>query len=360
MIRSYDVGSMPLEGDQSKIMEEFSSTPIPSKHFRDKMVQGLIDKIKAGIDIPNYPQYRDMNEMFLGMVEGVTKTEGSYTIEETLSLRREKSKIAEIETLKLNSKELYEAVDGIVPIKICITGPYTLSSVFSYPGCDLFTILSELITKIIQENVFKDKYAEICFLSLDEPVLGLVDDARLDFGSDGREILVKAWENILQPVKSKGITTSMHLHSTNQKIFWQVNSLNVIEPHVDDPFYTSNQAKKALEETDKLVKASVSTADFDKLIGQKMEGKSQTNSVEERIAEIWKSIKHGKIAPTYFLEETSLMERRLYQVIKHFGVERIPYAGPECGLKGFPNYSCALECLRRTSQAVKNVNEQFT
>jgi hypothetical protein len=36
-----------------------------------------------------------------------------------------------------------------------------------------------------------------------------------------------------------------------------------------------------------------------------------------------------------------------------FGEEKIPYAGPECGLGGFPTYECAVKYLGRISSAIK-------
>ncbi|MFH1328001.1 MAG: hypothetical protein ABIH76_04015 [Candidatus Bathyarchaeota archaeon] len=358
MIKSCDVGSMPLEGDQDKFVEEARSPT--SSYFTEKIIQGLIDKVNSGIDIPTYPQYRDMNEMFSEMIDGAVKTEGGYRIEGELSPKLRQSHIAEIDTLRLNSKKLSEKLSGTVGIRMCITGPYTFSSIFTYQGSELFTILAELLAKIVRENIFKDKHAEVCFLSLDEPLLGVVDDPRLDFGSEGRDLLVEAWETIFYEAKSRGLETSIHLHNTGQDLFWQVGSLGVIESHVDDPFYTSSQAKKTLEETDKHVKASISTTNFDKLIEQSIKkSSSQATSAEEMVGEYWKGIKRGEINPTSLFEDTPLIEKRLKKTIEHFGVERVLYAGPECGLKGFPNYGCALEYLKHTSQAIKNVNKQL-
>ena len=45
------------------------------------------------------------------------------------------------------------------------------------------------------------------------------------------------------------------------------------------------------------------------------------------------------------------MERRLRFIVERFGIENVPYAGPKCGLKGFPNYDSALEVLGRVSEA---------
>jgi len=45
------------------------------------------------------------------------------------------------------------------------------------------------------------------------------------------------------------------------------------------------------------------------------------------------------------------MGLRLRRAVERFG-ERVAYAGPECGLRGFPTYESALECLRRVARAV--------
>ncbi len=359
MITSYDVGSLPLEGNMEKLKK--TSSLSMSDYFRERVVQGFIDKVNMGIDIPNYPQYRDMNEMFLEMMDGIIKTKDGYEMEEKPTLKPHFSKITEMEMLRLNLKEISEKIGKKVQIKMCVTGPYTLSALFTYPNSDIFILLAEVMVRIIQENVFKEKHGEVCFLSLDEPLLGMVDDVRLDFSSQGREILIKAWETIFYQAKTRSLKTSIHLHNTTHDFFWQVRFLDVIESHVDDPFYTSNQTKKTLEKTDKFTKASISITNFDVLVRQKIKNSLPSNvSIEQRIGEIWKEIKHGKTNPEFFLEDVSLMEKRLNKVVKHFGVERVIYAGPECGLGGFPSYNCALECLRRTSQAIKNVNKQLT
>jgi len=75
--------------------------------------------------------------------------------------------------------------------------------------------------------------------------------------------------------------------------------------------------------------------------------------MNESIAEAWTGITSRKTDPEIFLENHDVMKKRLVEIVGRFGVERVPYAGPECGLKGFPTYECALECLRRVSSAVK-------
>jgi methionine synthase II (cobalamin-independent) len=47
------------------------------------------------------------------------------------------------------------------------------------------------------------------------------------------------------------------------------------------------------------------------------------------------------------------MKKRLTKILELFGENRVPYAGPECGLRSFPTYESALECLRRVVESVK-------
>ena len=54
--------------------------------LRKKIVESFIDKILCGIDVPNYPQYRDMNEMFLEKFGGLIKTKDGYMLEKPLTV----------------------------------------------------------------------------------------------------------------------------------------------------------------------------------------------------------------------------------------------------------------------------------
>ena len=197
-------------------------------------------------------------------------------------------------------------------------------------------------------------------ISVDEPIFGMLDDPLLDRGSEERECLRKAWESIFKKASSRGVETGLHLHSTVDELFWEIKYLNVIESHTRDSLYQQRKVREFLEQTDKFLKASISIDDFDRLIQAKIEfvnrfKKIDKLSMSEKIAEVWRSIYNGESDPKSFLEEVELMKKRLVQIIDRFGAERVPYAGPECGLKGFPNYDCALDGLRRVSKAVKTI-----
>jgi 5-methyltetrahydropteroyltriglutamate--homocysteine methyltransferase len=358
MIESCDVGSLPFKGDFSKFLEGASDyvhvANASTLFFEDKVASGFIDKAKAGIDVPNYPQYRDMTQMFIDMISGLIKINGGYTETGTLTLKTGQGLIPEIQALNNRSREIHESLGQPYKLRICVTGPYTLSSFLAFKDKNSFTRLGNVLTQIIATNTFKTRHGAVRLVSVDEPVFGLVDDPLLDRGSEGRENLLKAWENIMQKIVAKGAQTCLHLHSASDELFWQTKSLNIIESHADDPFYQAKRTKDKLEETDKFLKASIATTDFDKLVMNHIKGKHadlSRTAVNQKIADTWKDINIGRVDPATFFENTDLMKKRLKQMIERFGEDRIPYAGTECGMRGFPTYESALEYLRKVSRA---------
>jgi len=365
-MESYDSGSISFVGDFRKFLDgaaaysRSSASSDQAKYFESKVVESFLDKIRAGIDIPNYPQFRDMNEMFLETFDGVEKVEGGYIEAGILSIQTKKTWIPEVSAIKNNSGEIQDKTGRPARLRVCITGPYTLSCLFTYRDSGTFTRIGEVISQIVENNIFHDKHGSVSLVALDEPTFGLLDDPLLDYGAEGRETLRRAWETIFHKASVKGARTCIHLHNTVDELFWDVKPLNVVESHVDDPLYQSDKTKKLLESMDKFLKASIGISDFDKLIRKNITASLKQrigeSAINERVAEAWKNITNGKVDPTTFLEGTEVMEKRFNDIISRFGLERVLYAGPECGLKSFPTYECALECLRRVAKAVKNVS----
>lgn len=368
-IKSYDVGSMPFIGEFDKfsrgamifdsILPLLHDTNHPSyepvRYFEEKVIEGLLDKLEAGIDVPNYPQFRDMNIMFLDSIDGVKKSENGYIMVKSLSAKSETAKIPEVQAIKRNSKRIYEKLGNPSKVKICVTGPYTLSSLFLDRRFGIFNELSMVISKFISNSVYKDKYSEVELIAIDEPSFGFLCDPLIDYGTEGREELLKAWENVFHEAKSKGVSSCLHLHNTVDELFWEIKSLNIVESHSDDTIYRSKRVKKLLEKKDKFLKASLCVTDFDKLIREKILAASylEEATLMQRSAETWAGIKNGRIDPNDYLESIETMKKRLEKILDYYGIERVPYAGPECGMRSFPNYECALEYLKRISYVIK-------
>jgi 5-methyltetrahydropteroyltriglutamate--homocysteine methyltransferase len=362
-IKSCDVGSLPFSGNLEKYLEGATFYPSSPEHdsakyFERKVLQAFLDKIGTGIQVPNFPQFRDMSEMFLSMMDGLEKVKGGYIETGAISLKAGEGDIMEVLAIKRNMEEISGIVGHTLALRICVTGPYTLSTFFPYKTDEIFPKLSNALSKIVEKNVFKEKHAEVVLFSLDEPIFGLVDDPMVDIGAKGRENLRKAWENIFHQAKAKNAQTCLHLHSTSNELFWETKHLDIIESHVEDPIYKLETVRKRLETEDKFLKASICTSDFDQLIKEKITAQTKNKlsqaTLNEKISEAWKTIQRGNVDPKIFLEDIEAMKKRLSTIVERFTPERIPYVGPECGLRGFPTYDSALECLRRVAKTVKD------
>ncbi|HDI53024.1 MAG TPA: hypothetical protein ENF89_02605 [Candidatus Bathyarchaeota archaeon] len=313
-------------------------------------MRGLIDKLRAGLDIPNYPQFRDMNEMFLKLLRGLHR-EGETYLPYGVSARPRAS-IPEVEAIKRHiSLILDEAGIGHLRLKLCVAGPYTLSLQLRCRDGWLMEELAEALSDIVENSIFRVKRGETTLLAVDEPAFALLDDPLLDRGSEGRESLLRAWEKLFTSASSRGLETILHLHDASDTLYLEADHLDIVESHVDDPLYRDERLIRRVVEADKMVKAAISKSDFDALIAQRLGIPIGSDEAPSRIGEVWSEIRGGRLRSVNFLEDMELMERRLRFIVERFGAENVPYAGPECGLKGFPDYDSAIEVLRRVSEA---------
>lgn len=360
-MKSCDSGSSPFTGNLKIYLEGMAVygrvSNEATEFFEQNVVSVFIDKVEAGIDVPNYPQLRDMTEMFFDMIEGIGKINEGYIETAPLAIKNGMTAIPEVSAIKNRANSIAEKLSAPFHLRICITGPYSLASRFAYKDKGTFARVGNVLAQIIEGNTFRNKHGTVQLVSIDEPVFGLVDDPLLDYGSEGRENLLKAWEILAQKIRAKGAQSVLHLHATRDELFWNVKSLDIIESHVDDSFYQAKSTRERLEATDKFTKASIAVTDFDQLIRNKITAESslklsETN-LNEKIAETWTGINKRRVAPNSFIEDASLMRKRLAQIVELFGENRVPYVGPECGLRSFPTYDSALECLRRVAKTVK-------
>jgi 5-methyltetrahydropteroyltriglutamate--homocysteine methyltransferase len=363
MIKSCDSGSLPFEGDSAKFLEgpkhlSLQNNDDSIEYFEKLVVESFLDKLHVGIDVPNYPQFRDMNEMFLHIMDGVEKIDTGYLETAIPSLKANNSLMPEVAVIERNSQLIQEMNGESFEVKVCVTGPYTLASFFPYRNERTFRRLENVISQILEKTLFSNKHGKTSLVSVDEPLFGLMDDPLIDFGSKGRENLRKSWETIFNKIKSKNLQTMIHLHSTANPLFWEVPSLEVIDSHVDDPLIHMKKTGELLESRDKFLKASVAVNDFDLLIKRKLisdvQEKLSESDINERIADVWTGIKRGTVDPVVFLENVETMKNRLVNVVEQFGEDKVSYFGPECGLKGYPTYENAVECLRRVSRVAKS------
>lgn len=355
-VKSCDVGSLPCQVEQDELQDGAESYAggrenDAAKSFEQTIVNAFLDKLKAGISIPAFPQLRDMNEMFLSIIQGLDKWKHGYVEANELSIKPECRTLPEVAAIKRNSKVIKEKYGDNFQLRICITGPYTLASFFPYRDNQTYARLSRVLSEIIEKSFFADNQGQVSLVSIEEPVFGLINDPMVDKGSEGRETLLAAWESMAHRIAVKKADSCIHLHNTSDNLFWSVKSLRIVESHADDPLYQLKATKKCLEREDKLLKASIAITDFDQLMHRKLG--SQTSGAA--VANAWKRIHKQTLNPETFLESVGTMKKRLVKTLERFGRTKVTLAGPECGLRGFPTYASAIQCLRRASEAVKNV-----
>lgn len=350
---SCDVGSLPYAGELERLQESaegFIEDPASqsARFFEKTVVNAFVDKLKAGISVAAFPQFRDMNSMFLSTFSGLEKVKGGYMEVEQITLKNGYCKLPEVAAIEKNAKKINELTLGSFRLRVCITGPYTLASLFPYKNSQIFEKLGRLLSEIITENIFSTKHGRVELISVDEPLFGLMDDSLIDRGTEGRESLLEAWKIMTGKAHNRNVKTCIHLHSTTDDLYWAVEALDIIESHVDDPLYLMKNTGKLLEKKDKRLKASIAITDFDQLIRRSF----KPNVSGSAVADVWKKISSGTLKPEGFLEKSSTMRKRLVELIDRFGRDRIDLAGPECGLRGFPTYMSAVKCLKNVSQAV--------
>jgi 5-methyltetrahydropteroyltriglutamate--homocysteine methyltransferase len=346
-----DVGSMPVIGMEAEFLEgaklsqsltQYTGYGNGFKHiqfFEDQVIRGLSDKMIAGIDVPTYPQFRDMSTMFLSIIKGVEKTRSGYIATGKLSLDPGRM-IPEAYAVRSNLAR----VSGL-KLKLCVTGPHTLSTYFSVRPPELLTELGRVLAEVMANSIFRLDDGETVIVSMDEPTFGLVDDPMLDIGSRGRDCLRSAWENIAHAAKSRGLETMIHLHSTADSLMWEVPSLDILSSHVNDPLY-DQPTRRLLSETGKRLSAGVAVSSFDDIL-------RNLAYTPEEIGVIWRRIESSQVDPASYLESHTVIRKRLDRVINLFGEENIPYAGPECGFGGHPTYGCALFYLGKIAATIK-------
>ena len=145
---SSDIGSLParIETDIIRSGARMANSLLPYLgvsnedyvDFEEAVVSSFIDKLKVGVDVPNYPQFRDMNEMYFELMEGIEKHDGALHAVNGIRAKSG-SAIPETEALRREARSIKE-ISGLdkVRIKVCVTGPYTLASFIQFKTPSLY------------------------------------------------------------------------------------------------------------------------------------------------------------------------------------------------------------------------------
>jgi methionine synthase II (cobalamin-independent) len=366
-VRAIDVGSFPLEGADIErycrgAVAVEDKQPSPDANYfiqtHNNVFRKKLSALNPATSVLCYVQStyrRDMISQFLDPIlrkgTGLQKVQDAYVWNgRDIRLRPEDARIAEVIALQQGAKELCEE-SGVerIKYKVCVTGPFELM-VRLWSGMRLKTqyaehlmdSLTDVVQGFVKTAYAETKHLEPAVFTMDEPSIGVtgIEELFVDADSDPNLAhLISCWNKIYDCIPHAPFR-GLHLHaSPYQQIFhahW-----NLLEGHVG--IVVKSQW---LEEHDKFLRAAI----------MRTQGPFIPDDADAK--EAWNNIKGGEYRR--YLEPQVEITRRLKECVNRYGVERIPFAGPECGL-GPWDWRCgqamALESLSRISAVIKDFNQ---
>jgi 5-methyltetrahydropteroyltriglutamate--homocysteine methyltransferase len=330
-----DIGSYPLpEGTTKEWLKEAFATVEPYKNKLYELIrEAMWQKINAGVEVPNYPQFQNMISQFIEPILNGGRTEAPLLIKE------EEAKVVEMDALEEMAEEYREKNGEKLNLRICVTGPIELFySQFPPPVyIDVLSNIAKSVGRFIKHAIEEAKNYNVKCVSIDEPSMGL--DPRIE-----EEGIITALELASEYAYKKNVDTQIHLHSP---IFYetvcQVEGLKVIGlESAANPSLLALIDEKQLDTYDKFLRIGVSRTDILSMAAEYDEIHN-TNAFKDK-----------GVLETIINEYNSpeKVAKRLEKAYSLFG-ERIKYVGPDCGLGTFPNQELAYLVLKNTSVGIE-------
>ena len=334
MILFDDIGSFPLpKGINREWVEQAKKNNDPK--LPDLLKSAMQQKIDAGVDVPTYPQFRDMNQMFLEIINDESAQE------EPLIVRKDRARIMELSAMEDVGAQYLNKTGKKLNIRLCVTGPIELY-LKQFGGTaykDVLNAFATSIDRFVSNSIDNAKQFRIAVISIDEPSIGINPQIMFN-DSDMIEALTLA-------TKTSGlnkIDTEIHLHSPlHYKLVCRVPSIGIIGVEsAASPSYLDLIDKKDLGDYDKFLRIGVSRTDIFGMAAVLNE-KYNTN--------VWKEpAKLDEI--TTQMETPQIIAKRLEKAYSIFG-DGIKYAGPDCGLGSWPSQELASNLLKNTGAGIK-------
>lgn len=326
MIKYDDVGSLPLPGKLEE--ENFEKAFVDFEDWALEVYKDLMElKIEAGVQVPCYPQVRDMNDQFLKILNS------SDLVEEPYLVRKDMARLPELQA--------FEKLDMDLPeIKICITGPLELS-ISEFGGRiydDVILNIARSLNRFIR-NAEKLKKVEIGVVSVDEPSLGT--NPNLEFDT---ETLIEAW-NIVGDTEKK---VQAHLHSPHPlETVCKSRGVDLVDIGVaSEPEYVNSLEPEVLDIYEKGLRIGITRTDILSL-------SAEFN--EKHGVNVWSDESYWNDFVDQ-VEPPSKILKRIEDVYDNLG-KFIEFLGPDCGLGGAGRLELAERILRNTKIGIQRFLE---
>ncbi|MFW9944605.1 MAG: hypothetical protein ACFFB7_06365 [Candidatus Sifarchaeia archaeon] len=372
LIRTIDAGSFPLDSDLERykkgaveIEMESSSKSEEALYFieeHNKTFRRKAGAMGAQLAVVAYAQCRGMIDQFLEPVFrrllDLDEVGNDSIISETTAqqvavmiaqgdahISASDAQMPEILALERDVKILCEDLDtDLLRYKACLTGPLELTLNFQrllgFPrvyDSTLVEFFTDVVKAFLENSKRNTKHLRSEVFSLDEPSIGLegLADFFSDTGTDSNLAhLQSCWNRIYDAVSSDSFR-GLHLHTSPFEQLFNAK-WNLLEAHVG-VFVRSDW----LERYDKFVRAAIMRTD----------GPDIPKGADLKAA--WERIRTGDYEQ--YLEKPEDMMTTLRRCIERYGVERVPFAGPECGLGSWDWPHGDAMAIRNLENVNKNV-----
>jgi len=301
-------------------------------NFVKPIEQGFLFKLRAGVEVVNYPQHMDIYSQFLKPMEEYS--EGPDLIEKSKAL------IPEVKVIENLAKKEFEKTQKPIELKLCITGPidlYVKKHGYSLYK-DMALNFSRSIKRFLQNSIINNKYLRTTVVSIDEPSFGFVDIMGV---SD--EDLIDIFD---KSVEGLDVISQIHLHSLNRAdIPLQSDNIDCLTCE-----YASDKSnkipKKDLDSYDKSIRVGITRTRIDNIIGEAIEN-----------GRTWEDLKtiEGTLS---LIDDKETIKKTLVEALDHYG-DRLMFTGPDCGVKGWSPPEVAYELLKRTHSAIQEVKKTY-
>jgi len=305
-----DIGSFPLPFGISR---EWAEKNYRTKEYEEMVQRAFLMKAKF-LDVPNYPQFRDMVKMFIDPIKNPEFQDDAYLISEKHAVIPE---LEFLEKMKVDS------------IRVCITGAFELYY-REFGG-----VIYEDILMNIAESVYRFarnalKFENVKCISFDEPSLGIAPDLQPE-----KELVERVYGKKLKA------DVQVHLH---EPVFYERffdSSIDIIG------IESARDAKKLLaldaeelKSAEKKLRIGVARTDIDCIINE---------FNEKHGVDAWKNEELAELALNEF-ESIETIFGRIKDSFEKFG-DLIEYIGPDCGMFSFPSQNAALKLLENLRKA---------
>jgi len=303
-----------------------------NNYFINPMLQSFQLKLRAQVQIINYPQHIDMYNQFLKPIIDYEKEPGL--------IDSEKAHIPEMFVIDNFAKKHYDETGDSLKVKLCVTGPIEL-----YVKQHGFTVYSDLalnfaksVNSFIKNSIINKKYIQTSVVSIDEPSFGYIDLFNIK-----NDEIIQIFDKSLDGINA---TNQIHIHTLNRALLaMQTKNIDVLTcEYASDP--SNKIPKKELDQYDKFIRVGIIRTNIDNIIAEKLDLGS---SIDD-----FKTLS-GKLS---LIDSKERIRKNLLTAIELYG-DRLKYVGPDCGLGGWELPQIAFELLRRTNGVIEQVKKEI-